>query len=58
MLGYNDLLRRPSIGMNTIWEQIIKKKLDEKMFLKFHLDHLSFILLIVNVNFSNLFLKL
>ncbi len=25
MLGYNDLLSRPSIEMNTIWEPIIKK---------------------------------
>ena len=25
MLGYNDLLRRPSIELNTIWEPIIKK---------------------------------
>ena len=25
MLGYNDLLRRPSIDMNTIWEPTIKK---------------------------------
>ena len=25
MLGYNDLLNRPSIEMNTIWESIIKK---------------------------------
>ena len=24
MLGYNDLLSRPSIEMNTIWEPIIK----------------------------------
>ena len=26
MLGYNDLLSRPSIELNTIWEPIIKKK--------------------------------
>ena len=25
MLGYNDLLSRPSIELNTIWEPIIKK---------------------------------
>ena len=25
MLGYSDLLSRPSIQMNTIWEPIIKK---------------------------------
>ena len=25
MLRYNDLLRKPSIDMNTIWEPIIKK---------------------------------
>ena len=25
MLGYNDLLSRPSIESNTIWEPIIKK---------------------------------
>ena len=25
MLGYNDLLSRPSIELNTIWELIIKK---------------------------------
>ena len=25
MLGYNDLLSRPSIELNTIWERIIKK---------------------------------
>ena len=25
MLGYSDLLSRPSIEMNTIWEPIIKK---------------------------------
>ena len=25
MLGYSDLLSKPSIKMNTIWEQIIKK---------------------------------
>ena len=25
MLGYSDLLRRPSIEINTIWEPIIKK---------------------------------
>ena len=25
MLGYNDLLSKPSIEMNTIWEPIIKK---------------------------------
>ena len=25
MSGYNDLLSRPSIEMNTIWEPIIKK---------------------------------
>ena len=25
MLGYNDLLSRPSIELNTIWEVIIKK---------------------------------
>ena len=25
MLGYNDLLSRPSIDMNTIWEQLITK---------------------------------
>ena len=25
MLGYNDLLSRPSKEMNTIWEPIIKK---------------------------------
>ena len=25
MLGYNDLLSRPSVEMNTIWEPIIKK---------------------------------
>ena len=30
MLGYNDLLSKPSIEMNTIWEQIIKKRLDKK----------------------------
>ena len=30
MLGYNDLLSRPSIEMNTIWEPIIKKRLNEK----------------------------
>ena len=25
MLSYNDLLSRPSIELNTIWERIIKK---------------------------------
>ena len=25
MLGYNDLLSRPSIELNTIWEPVIKK---------------------------------
>ena len=25
MLGYNDLLSRPSIELNTIWDPIIKK---------------------------------
>ena len=25
MLGYNDLLSRPSIELNTIWQPIIKK---------------------------------
>ena len=25
MLGCNDLLRRPNVEMNTIWEPIIKK---------------------------------
>ena len=25
LLGYNDLLSRPSIELNTIWEPIIKK---------------------------------
>ena len=25
MLGYNDLLSRPTIELNTIWEPIIKK---------------------------------
>ena len=25
MLGYSDLLSRPSVEMNTIWEPIIKK---------------------------------
>ena len=25
MLGYNDLLSRPSIELNTMWEPIIKK---------------------------------
>ncbi len=25
MLGYNDLVSRPSIELNTIWEAIIKK---------------------------------
>ena len=25
MLGYNDLLSRPNIEMNTIWEPMIKK---------------------------------
>ena len=25
MLGYNDLLSRPNIELNTIWEPIIKK---------------------------------
>ena len=25
MLGYNDLLSRPNIKMNTIWESIIKR---------------------------------
>ena len=25
MLGHNDLLRRPGIELNTIWEQIVKK---------------------------------
>ena len=25
MLGYNDLLSRPSIELNTTWEPIIKK---------------------------------
>ena len=30
MLGYNDLLSRPSTEMNTIWEPIIKK-LDKKI---------------------------
>ena len=25
MLGYSDLLSRPSIEMNTIWEPVIKK---------------------------------
>ena len=29
MLSYNDLLSRPSIELNTIWEPIIKK-LDKK----------------------------
>ena len=30
MLGYNDLLSRPSIELNTIWEPIIKKARWEK----------------------------
>ena len=30
MLGYNDLLSRPSIELNTIWEPIIKKARLEK----------------------------
>ena len=30
MLGYNDLLSRPSIELNTIWEPIIKKARREK----------------------------
>ena len=30
-LGYNDLLRRPSIELNTIWEPIIKKARRKKI---------------------------
>ena len=30
ILGYNDLLSRPSIDMTTIWERIIKNRLDKK----------------------------
>ena len=30
MAGYNDLLSRPSIEMNTIWKLIIKKRFDKK----------------------------
>ena len=37
MLGYNDLLSRPSIEMNTIWEPIIKR-LDKKKNLNMSAD--------------------
>ena len=30
MLGYNDLLSRPNIKMNTIWEPVIKKDSKKK----------------------------
>ena len=36
ILGYNDLLSRPSIELNTIWEPIIKKARWEK---KSHYEH-------------------
>ena len=32
MVGYNDLLSRPSIEMNTIWEPIIKR-MDKKIWI-------------------------
>ena len=31
MLGYNDLLSRPSIELNTTWEPIIKKARGKKI---------------------------
>ena len=38
MLGYNDLLSRPSIELNTIWEPIIKKARSKKK-LKSEYEH-------------------
>ena len=34
MLGYNDLLSRPSIELNTIWEPIIKKARLKNIYIK------------------------
>ena len=38
MLGNNDLLSRPSIEMNTIWEPIIKKVRLKKNFFNLNMS--------------------
>ena len=39
MLGYSDLLSRPSIELNTIWEPIIKKAKCKKKKKKSEYEH-------------------
>ena len=48
MLGYNDLLSRPSIEMNTVWEPIIKKVRWKKT-LNMSTDKKSYIIVVILV---------
>ena len=50
MLGYNDLLSRPSIELNTIWELIIKKaRLKKKKNLNMSTHKKSYIIVVILV---------
>ena len=48
MLGYNDLLSRPSIELNTIWEPIIKR-LDKKIWTWIQVKKKSYIIVVILV---------